>query len=133
MAITVINLQDCKPLEAQGFQRINIFNPQSVDNNEISLEYVTLPKGAESSPHAHIGTHTVVYTLKGGVRIYFGDNLENQVEVKPQGCVYIPPNVIHHVVNEHEEEMVAIVARTPASHQVKEYTHLLENIETIIH
>lgn len=130
--IHVVNLNECPSVEAQGFKRIPIFSTRNV-GDQISLEYVVLPKGAEATPHSHIGVHTVVYTLQGGVRIYFGEDLDKQVIVRPQGCVYIPPDVIHYVVNEHEEDMVAIVARTPYDYKVKEYQNLLSTISNIRH
>lgn len=128
MKILTKKLEDCLPKAAQGFQRIHIFDPDTVKNGELALEYVILPTGAESRPHSHIDTHTVVFTIQGSVRIYFGEELENQLTVAPQESVYIPPGVIHHVVNEHEEDMIAVVARTPSVGKVKEFPHLINSL-----
>ena len=126
MNIRVKNLDECTAHQGQGFKRISIFNPANTLGNHISLEYVILPKGAESTPHAHLDTHTVVFTLQGSVRLFYGDRLEQQKIVGPEGCVYIPPNVIHYVVNEHDEDMIAVVARTPYKHQIREHQELLD-------
>jgi uncharacterized RmlC-like cupin family protein len=108
---------------------VKIIDRESTGNEHISLEYVRLPKGAESYPHLHVNTHTAVYTLQGEVKLYYGDRLENVVVVGKHDCVYIPPNVIHYVVNERDEEMISIVARTPSHHEVKEFKELFETMQ----
>lgn len=128
MNILTKKLSACLPESTQGFQRAHIFSPNLSNTSQLTLEYVVLPTGAESVPHAHIETHTVVYTIQGGVRIYFGDQLENQLVVEPQESVYIPPGVIHHVVNERVEDMIAIVSRTPSFNEVEEFPELLKFI-----
>jgi len=128
MSIKVVNLRDCPSSNEQGYKRVQVFGGHNIQSGKISLEYVVLPKGAESMPHAHLETDTVVFTLQGKVKIYYGEALSEQVVVMPLGCVHIPPGVIHHVVNEHDEDMIAVVARTPHLHQVQEYSHLLKII-----
>lgn len=127
MKVITEKLHDSSVSSNQGFRRTHIFSPDNLKQSPISLEYVVLPTGAESIPHAHLETHTVVFTIQGGVRIYFGEDLEHQLTVAPKESVYIPPGLIHHVVNENEEDMIAVVARTNSAKGVKEFPHLINS------
>lgn len=129
MDIKLVELENCHPVSANGFQRISIFNFENTKCNELSLEMVILPKGEESTPHAHVGIHTMVFTLSGAVTLYFGDQLQHNLSVTKSACVYIPPGVIHYVVNQNDEPMVAIVARSPYCHKVIEYPQLQNFID----
>lgn len=110
---------------AQGFVRLPIFCSSAGNFGPISMERVILGKGEESCSHAHVGTHTVVYTVSGRNIVYFGANLEFKVEVSAGDWVYIPPGAIHYVTNPYEVPMVAIVVRSPPSRQIIEYPNLL--------
>ena len=125
MSILVTALGKCPKAVSQGFSRTHIFNSNTTGCEAISLEYVALSKGAESSPHSHVASHTVIFTLTGRVTVYFGRQLENDVRVGPHDCVYIPPDVVHYVVNEGDEAMTAVVARTPDRNVVEEFAELL--------
>jgi uncharacterized RmlC-like cupin family protein len=123
-------LAGCAPLIRQGFKRIPIFNASDAEA-PMSFEFVSLPQGAESVPHAHVGTHTMVYTLSGQVHIFFGEELENTLQVGPTESVYLPPNVIHYVINPSVEPMTALVARSPASHTVAEHPSLTSRVRLL--
>ncbi|MEO0584076.1 MAG: cupin domain-containing protein [Bacteroidota bacterium] len=127
--VKVIPLRERANTHAQGFRRQTIFN-ETQTQGQISLEYVILSTGAESSPHIHVGTHTVVYTLQGKVKVYYGEKLQHHVKVGPRDSVYIPPDVLHYVVNEDEQDMVAVVARTPGKHLVKEVEQAITFLPT---
>ena len=124
MSITVVHLDQCPAVSQHGFERRSVFNPALTGCDRLSLEFVELQTGEESSPHAHLGTHTMVYTISGSVRIYFGKRLETVLDVCPGDCVHIPPDVIHYVVNAQAMPMRAVVARSPARHEVVEYPEL---------
>jgi uncharacterized RmlC-like cupin family protein len=64
--------------------------------------------------------------------VLFGECLENEIVAGPGDCVYIPPDVIHYVVNEDLEPMEAAVSRTPATHTVVEYPELRQYLRTNI-
>jgi uncharacterized RmlC-like cupin family protein len=133
MGILVATVDRSTQAEAQGFSRFHIFNSTVTGCDAISLEYVRLAKGSESSPHAHVSSHTVVFTLTGRVSVYFGQQLEQGVTVGPFDCVYIPPGVIHYVVNEGDEVMTAVVARTPDRNVVEEFPDILTGTAFHLH
>ena len=127
MEIKIMKLDLKKFQKSQGFKRIPIFNEENLGISDICLEYVILPKGKESIPHLHVDTFSVIFTLKGVAKIFYGENLESFGEAHQGDSVYIPPNIIHYVINEYDQEMVAVVARTPSQHIVKEFPELLFN------
>lgn len=131
MDIKLVEVENCHTVSSNGFQRISIFNFENTNCNELSMEMVILPKGEESTPHSHVETHTMVFTLSGEVTLYFGDQLQHNLSVTKSACVYIPPGTIHYVVNHNEEPMVAIVARSPYLHKVIEYPKLQSQIGQI--
>ncbi len=96
-------------LKQQGLQREYLV--QSNASVPVSLERVTLSQGEECTPHAHIGTETVVFTVSGRVRVFSGPQLADVIDMGPEDCLYIPPDEPHYVVNLWSEPMVAIVAR----------------------
>jgi uncharacterized RmlC-like cupin family protein len=122
--IQLRNADESAVFTRQGFKRELIFNEADLGSAPLCLERVTLQMGEECVPHLHLGTHTVVYTLTGRVRVHYGDELQHAIEVGPSDCVFIPPGVIHYVVNEWPEPMTAVVARTAARHEVLEFPYL---------
>lgn len=114
-------LGDGPVLRQQGLQREYIIQP--TDDAPVSLEMVTLCRGEECTPHAHIDTQTLVYTIKGKVLVSSGPDLADVIEVGPGDCLFIPPDEPHYVVNLWPEPMVAVVARFKPQ-GVVEFPHL---------
>src|SRR6202000_2704705 len=50
-----------------------------------------VPAGAQSRPHYHENCESTLYMLSGGVRILWGDHLEQALEVAPGDMLYVPP------------------------------------------
>ncbi len=71
-----------------------------------------VPAGARSRPHYHEGCESALYMLAGGVRILWGDHLEQALEVEPGDMLYVPPRVTHVVENVSDTEAADyVVAR----------------------
>ena len=71
-----------------------------------------VPAGARSRPHYHEGCESALYMLSGSVRIRWGDELEQQLEVTPGDMLYVPPRVTHIVENVSDSEPAEyVVAR----------------------
>ncbi len=71
-----------------------------------------VPAGASSRPHYHEGCESALYMLTGGVRIRWGDHLEQALEVEPGDMLYVPPRVTHVVENVSDTEAADyVVAR----------------------
>src|SRR6202012_3019106 len=58
-----------------------------------------VPCGAQSPPHYHEICESTLYMLSGGVRILWGDHLEQLHVVEPGDMLYVPPRITHVVEN----------------------------------
>jgi len=58
-----------------------------------------VPAGARSRPHYHDGCESALYMLQGSIRVRWGDDLEQQLQVEPGDMLYVPPRVTHIVEN----------------------------------
>ena len=115
----------------EGFNRIQAISPETTGIDNISMELLILPPGAESLPHAHKNVHTVVYIIGGSVRAYVGERLEKYHDILSGDFVYVPPDVIHFPINKGNEVLVAVVARTPANSSVVEFKELTHNVRGV--
>jgi uncharacterized RmlC-like cupin family protein len=76
---------------------------------------VTCPAGLNSGPHHHGEAETTGYCLRGpGIRIYFGENYSEFVEIHQGDFLYVPPWIPHIEVNLSDTETNEFVfARQP--------------------
>jgi uncharacterized RmlC-like cupin family protein len=71
-----------------------------------------LPAGARSRPHFHANCESACYMLSGGMRIRWGDRLENVVELQQGDMLWVPPHETHVLENLSDTEDVEyVVAR----------------------
>jgi uncharacterized RmlC-like cupin family protein len=114
--IRVIPQAQCRLEYGEGLERLIAISPDQTQQSNIYMCSVRIPPGAETTEvHCHNNTHTAIYIERGEVVVYYGKKLEHKVVAKQGEFIHIPPGVIHYPVNETEEDMVAIVSRTPAN------------------
>jgi uncharacterized RmlC-like cupin family protein len=71
-----------------------------------------VPPGAQSRPHYHEGCESAVYMLSGGLRVRWGDRLEQELLLEPGDMVYVPPRETHVLENLSDGEAAEyVVAR----------------------
>jgi uncharacterized RmlC-like cupin family protein len=63
-----------------------------------------VPAGSRSRPHYHDGCESALYMLIGGIRILWGDHLEQSLELEAGDMLYVPPRVTHIVENVSDSE-----------------------------
>jgi uncharacterized RmlC-like cupin family protein len=67
---------------------------------------------AKTGPHHHGELETVLYVVKGRVRMRWGDRLELTDEAKAGDFIYVPPYVPHQEINASPDEPCeAVVVR----------------------
>lgn len=116
--IQVIQPSQLVTEQAEGLERCIAISPAQTHQSEIYMASVRIPPGAEmTEAHAHNNTHTAIYIERGEVIVYYGANLEHKVVAAQGDFMHIPPGLIHFPVNETQEDMVAIVSRTPSNQQ----------------
>ena len=64
---------------------------------------------AKTGPHHHGELETVLYVVKGRVRMRWGDHLELSEEAKAGDFIYVPPYVPHQEINASEDEPLSCV------------------------
>ena len=91
---------------------------QTVGASGLSMHLVTIPPGAKSEPHYHLGYETGIYVLEGRVLTRWGAKLEHEVISEAGEFLFIPPGVPHEAINLSASEPArAIVARNDPAEQ----------------
>jgi uncharacterized RmlC-like cupin family protein len=102
----------------QGFSYASAVSAQSVGAKALHMQLLTMPPGAKSRAHKHVGHETAIYVLSGVAGTWFGEQLEHHVTSRTGDFVYIAANVPHLAYNMSDKEpCVAVVARTDPNDQ----------------
>ena len=80
--------------------------------SNIFMGIFRLPAGARSRPHNHANCESACYMLSGGMRILWGDRLENEIQLNRGDMLYVPPHETHVLENLSQTEPAEyVVAR----------------------
>lgn len=93
-----------------GFVRGWGVSGTTVGSKSISMAYGVLAPGVKASPHFHI-FETAIYIVAGYVRVFYGKNLDKQLDMQPGDFLYIPAYVVHSPENISDIPMEYVVAR----------------------
>jgi uncharacterized RmlC-like cupin family protein len=72
---------------------------QTVGARGLAMHLVSIPPGASSEPHRHLGYETGIYVLEGRVLTRWGERLENETVSEAGEFLFIGPGVPHQSVN----------------------------------
>jgi uncharacterized RmlC-like cupin family protein len=114
----------------QGLTYLTGLGRETVGSKAICMKVVVLPDGARAKTHLHRGIETAVYLVEGQAEMFFGNRLEQHVDVAADDYVYIPPDVPHLVVNRSGSHARALVAHTAADDQ--EGIELLPELDSLV-
>ena len=67
--------------------------------SNIYMGVFRVPPGGRSQPHYHANCESALYMLNGSIRIRWGEDLGQTVEVAAGDLLYVPPQEIHVVEN----------------------------------
>ncbi|HLI60315.1 MAG TPA: cupin domain-containing protein [Solirubrobacteraceae bacterium] len=76
----------------------------TVGASNIHMGRYRVPPGARSRPHYHDACESALYMLSGGIRVVWGDRLEQSLELEPGDMLYVPPRITHIVENLSDSE-----------------------------
>ncbi len=76
----------------------------TVGASDIYMGRYRVPPGSRSRPHYHDACESALYMLSGGIRVVWGDHLEQSVELEAGDMLYVPPRVTHIVENASDTE-----------------------------
>lgn len=109
--------------EVMTRQRLPYFvgiSGNTVGAGGLSMHLVTIPPGAKSEPHRHVGYETGIYVLEGRVLTRWGEALEHEIVSEAGDFLFVPPGVPHEAINLSESASArAVVARNDPAEQDK--------------
>ena len=114
----------------QGLTYLTGLGGETVGSKAICMKVVVLPDGARAKTHLHRGIETAVYLMEGQAEMFFGNRLEQHVDVAAADYVYIPPDIAHLVLNRSGKEARALVAHTAEDDQ--EGIELLPELDSLV-
>jgi uncharacterized RmlC-like cupin family protein len=76
----------------------------TVGASDIYMGRYRVPPGSRSRPHYHDACESALYMLSGGIRVVWGDHLEQSLELEAGDMLYVPPRVTHIVENASDSE-----------------------------
>ena len=102
----------------QGLTYTPAISAESAGSKGIHLQLVTIPPGGRAKAHKHAAHETAIYALSGTSGMWYGENLEHHMLVKPGDFLYIPADMPHLPYNPSAtENCVAVIARTDPNEQ----------------
>jgi uncharacterized RmlC-like cupin family protein len=115
--VVVVHGTHDRTAQTPGMQRRAAIDKDSVGTDRLWFGRVTCPPGMTSGPHHHGEAETAGHMLSGDrIRIYFGLNYGEHVDVEPGDYLFVPAWVPHIEVNMSDTVPAEFVtARTPAN------------------
>jgi uncharacterized RmlC-like cupin family protein len=112
----------------QGLSYRPAISAENVGAKGIHMQMVVLRPKMAANAHKHEAHETAIYVLSGRSAMWYGDRLEQHLEVGPGDFLFIPADMPHKPYNPSEtEDCVALIARTDPNEQ--ESVVLLPEIE----
>src|SRR5947209_2532056 len=102
------NLDSNTP-QTPGMSRAAAINFARVGAQTLWAGTVTIHANAKTGAHHHGHLESIIYVLKGKVRMRWGERLEFVAEAKPGDFIYVPPWVPHQEINASEDEELECV------------------------
>jgi uncharacterized RmlC-like cupin family protein len=98
--------------QTAGMTRASAITHASAGASKLWAGTMVVQADAKTGPHHHGGMETVLYVVKGRIRMRWGDRLELSGEAKPGDFIYVPPYVPHQEINASPDETCeAVVVR----------------------
>ncbi len=90
---------------------------QSVGAQAICMHLLRMPPGAQAQPHLHQQHETAIYLIQGAAAMWYGERLDQHLEMQAGDFLYIPAGVPHLPYNPGPGEAVAVISRTDPNEQ----------------
>lgn len=114
----------------QGFTYLEGISKESTGAGAICMHLLTVPPGGRAKAHKHATHETAIYVLSGTTIMYWGQALENRMEISAGELLYIPADMPHLPFNPGPEPATAVIARTDPHEQ--ESVVLLPELEGLV-
>lgn len=114
----------------QGLTYTPAISAESVGARGLHMQLVTIPPEGKAKAHKHEAHETAIYVLSGVSCMWYGEKLEQHMQVAAGDFVYIPADMPHLPYNPSTtENCVAVIARTDPNEQ--ESVVLLPHVQTL--
>ncbi len=114
----------------QGFTYNEGISAESVGAQAICMHLLTIPPGGRARAHKHATHETAIYCIAGTSRMYWGQALENVMDIGPGDLLYIPADMPHLPMNIGDVPTTAVISRTDPNEQ--ESVVLLPELERLV-
>ncbi|MCA9925992.1 MAG: cupin domain-containing protein [Anaerolineales bacterium] len=104
----------------EGKQAFTYFSGIAAENTGstgICMHLLTIPPGQRAKAHLHERHETAIYVIQGKAAMWYGENLQEHLEVKAGEFLYIPAGMPHLPYNPFDEPATAVLARTDPNEQ----------------
>ena len=100
---------DSNTPQTPGMTRAAAITHARTGANQLWAGTVVVQPEAKTGPHHHGELETVLYVVRGRVRMRWGDQLEFADEAAPGDFIYVPPYVPHQEINASPDELCECV------------------------
>jgi uncharacterized RmlC-like cupin family protein len=84
----------------------------------ICMHLLRIPPGGRARAHLHESHETAIYVLSGAAAMWYGQNLQEHLEIRAGDNLYIPAGIPHLPYNPSATEVcTAVIARTYPNEQ----------------
>lgn len=84
--------------------------PWTVGTSRLWVGVTIIGQGSSSNPHLHDDAEEVFYVISGTGRVKVG---EEEEEIVPGSCIFIPPKTLHQLLNTGHEELKVLAVTSP--------------------
>lgn len=102
----------------QALTRFAGVSAENAGAQHLCMHLIEIPPGGRAKAHLHAEHESAVYVIRGEGGMWFGEQLDQHVEVSAGDFIYIPANMPHLPYNRSQTEpCVAVIARTDPKEQ----------------
>ena len=100
--------------QSGGLALITGVGPKNTPASKIWIGVGSNKPGGRSKPHHHADAETACYVLSGKMRMYYGENFSNYLDMSQGDYFFVPAHMPHIEANMSlTEDMVCVVSRSP--------------------
>lgn len=106
----------------EGMERLVGVSGATTGAEGLFMAIQRVPPGARTRLHRHTNCETASFNLRGTVKVYSGEHMEEVQEAGPGDFMYIAANAWHVIENASQTEWAeAVIARNAAEEIVEDY------------
>ena len=89
------NQRSANTAQTPGMIRQAGIYPEICKNSGLWMGFVSTPAATASGAHHHGDAESGIYMLRGRIRFFFGEGLEQVIVAEEGDFIYVPPLAIH--------------------------------------